>query len=386
MKVILYGLGKGLEYVESNLKEAHEIIGYSDSFATIKVFKGKPFYMLEQLPEISFDHLIITVKNRKESWKIYELLSNGPYKIAMAKVIPFYVYAKSEYWDICMNKADIKQAEGLIMGTSYARNGFLTNYLSVPFINLGVPSQDLFSELETFKAIIAKYGNKLQKLKYIVIDMFDYYYFNYDASLCKVFFSYLGYGGIIRKHHYDYNAWYKNEFEKELLIQLGIKRDRDITNILDELFEEHAALDFEVLAGERWKYINGDVPLPIGHFMAHIINKKDEGVIANNRRYLEELLEVIHNFNPDIKIVLVLMPKYISLEKTKEITLGQWKDDFDKIIEEICKRENVYFKNYKFCTGIYDNNHFWYDIDHLNTAGARCLTSIFDEDMKKELY
>ena len=84
MKVILYGLGKGLEYVESNLKEAHEIIGYSDSFATIKVFKGKPFYMLEQLPEISFDYLIITVKNRKESWKIYELLSNGPYKIAMA--------------------------------------------------------------------------------------------------------------------------------------------------------------------------------------------------------------------------------------------------------------------------------------------------------------
>lgn len=386
MKIVIYGLGQGNEYIESILKSEHEIIGYSDSYSQIKIYKGKKFYKPEELSSIIFDYLIITIRNRKESWKVYELLTGSRYSISKKKVIPFYVYANGEYWDICMSHADVESTEGLILGTSYARNGILPEFLSASFINLSVPSQDLFGNLEGIKALFGKYGDRLSNLKYILVDMFDYYYFNFDASLCKLFFSYLGYGGIIKEHNYKNNRNYKNEFNNELFQQLGIKRDNVIIEILEQLFEEHFALDHEVMANNRWKCIEQDVPLPVGHFTARIVTERDERTIKENKKIFDEFLSEIWEFNPDIKIVLLLLPKYITLEEVKDATMKRWKTEFFEILNEIRDKKNLYIKNYKFCDGIANNRHMWFDIDHLNTIGARCMTSIIEEDLKREIY
>lgn len=385
MKIVLYGLGRGLELVEKNLREEHEIIGYSDSFSEINIFHGKPFYSPLELSTVDFDYLIITVRNRKESWKLYEMLTDAKHGLNRCKIIPVYVYVKREYWDVRMSCAD-DNVEGLILGTSYARRGIYEEYLSVPFVNLSVPSQNLYDDLEIFKACVNKYEKKLYKLKYILIDMFDYNYFNFDNSLCKLFFSYLEYGGIIKEHNYKSNCNYVNEFEHELFFQTGIKKDCSVEKVLNNLFVENIIQIEEKMINDRWKHINYDEPLPVSHFMAHIANKKDEKVIGNNMDILEELLKSIWDFNSNIKVVLFLLPKYITLEQSKDIIMIQWKKEFLQTISKFCNKPNIYFKNYKFCEGISNNNYFWFDIDHLNTIGAKCMTSIIDNDLIREVY
>ena len=59
MKIIIYGLGSGLEYIERNLREDNEIVGYSDSYADIGVFNGQPFYKPDKLKDVEYDFLIL---------------------------------------------------------------------------------------------------------------------------------------------------------------------------------------------------------------------------------------------------------------------------------------------------------------------------------------
>lgn len=381
MKIIIYGLGKGLEYIEKHLKNGHEIIGYSDSYTDIQIFKGRPFYKPEQLSAIDFEWLIIAVRDRKAAYKVYEMLTREPYGLEERKVIPFYVYANGEYWDYCMAHADLENMEGLILGTSYARWGLLTDYMSVPFLNLAVPSQDLYADLETFRACVHKYGKRLRKLKYLVIDMFDYNYFNFDASLCKLFFSHLEYGGIIKKHNYDRNRNYVNTFEEELFLRLGVKKQSSQKQVLQELFEEDYAIEQVVEPYSRYKSISHETSLPMGHFQAGIVKERDETVIQENVCNFEKLLSAIFHFNPKMQVVLVLFPKYITLEETKDVFMGTWKKEFEEIIKQYVGK-NIHFFNYKFCNGISENVRLWQDIEHLNTVGAKCMTSIIEEDLK----
>lgn len=44
MDILLYGLNEGTELVEKCLRSEHTIVGYSDSFSSISLWKGKPFY------------------------------------------------------------------------------------------------------------------------------------------------------------------------------------------------------------------------------------------------------------------------------------------------------------------------------------------------------
>ena len=74
MDVILYGLGQGLNLVEKMLKKEYKIIGYTDSYAKLTIFKGKPFYQLNEIRKIQFDYIIITVYERGISWEIFNVL------------------------------------------------------------------------------------------------------------------------------------------------------------------------------------------------------------------------------------------------------------------------------------------------------------------------
>lgn len=386
MKIIIYGLGSGLEYIERNLREDNEIVGYSDSYADIGVFNCQPFYKPDKLKDVEYDFLILAIRNRKEAWRVYELLTGNRYGLDEKKVIPFYSYASAEYWDECLAHAPYQKIEGLIFGTSYARLGILPEYLSRTFINLGVPSQDLYGDLMTFRACISKYPEKLRELKYIILDMFDYNYFNFDTSLCKLFFTHLEFGGIQEEHNFAQNSNYGGNFIIELEARLGIRRDEKKKELLSKLFYESYAIDKPLDAKNRFKGIDRSADFPAGFFEARVIKIYDENTVGQNKRNLEQLLDEIWKWNPDIKVVMVLFPKYITLEETSKTFMETWKNDFLRILEDFTKRKNLYFWNYKFCKGIADNGRFWADVSHLNTMGARCMSSIIEEDLKREIY
>lgn len=40
MKILLYGIGKDLDDIEKRIRQEHKIIGYTDSFAKIKEYRG----------------------------------------------------------------------------------------------------------------------------------------------------------------------------------------------------------------------------------------------------------------------------------------------------------------------------------------------------------
>lgn len=72
MNLLVFGLGRGRAMVERFIKEEHNIIGYSDSYAKIEVFNGNPFYKYEELGSIRalYDFIVIAIWNPKTAWEV----------------------------------------------------------------------------------------------------------------------------------------------------------------------------------------------------------------------------------------------------------------------------------------------------------------------------
>ena len=63
--------------------------------------------------------------------------------------------------------------------------------------------------------IIDKYGEKIKNLKHIIIDMYDYEYFNFDTSLAKNIYRYFLWGGYnLDGHNMTRNKIYTNSLEE----------------------------------------------------------------------------------------------------------------------------------------------------------------------------
>lgn len=63
--------------------------------------------------------------------------------------------------------------------------------------------------------------------------------------------------------------------------------------------------------------------------------------------------------------------------------MKEWQDEFMKTLNDLLTNEYVYFINYKNVAEIKDDYHLYFDINHLNTIGGKCLSSILNEDLKK---
>lgn len=74
---------------------------------------------------------------------------------------------------------------GMVLEISHAEVGILPKALNGDFCNLAVSSQDIYYNMKTLKYCIDNYPNKIQDLQYLIFEMYDYTYFNYDVSLSK---------------------------------------------------------------------------------------------------------------------------------------------------------------------------------------------------------
>lgn len=382
MRIMLYGLGRGLESVKKKLKTEHKIIGYADSFAKIKKYGGGVnFYELNKIKEIEFDYLIVTIQNCKEAWKVRNMLVNN-YGINSEKVIPFYVYANRELWDIKMRTYDLEEIRGLIFGNSNAAYAFLEKELSTPFVNFSVPSQDLYYEYQVFCKCIRKYSKLLKNLEYIIIDLYDYIEFNADCSLSSNILNYMYYGGIYSEHNFSKNNNFKNSLNQEMFMRYGIFLKKDFRNVWKELFaEEGSVLTLEV--ENRWTHIEINEPLSTELLNGSIVKNRYDSTINENKIILDNFIREIRKWNPHMKIILTLIPRYITMERITEQILLSWKIEFLNIVKGFCDQYNLYFFNYKYKKEISENHIFYADIQHMNTIGGKALSAILDEDLKK---
>ena len=61
--------------------------------------------------------------------------------------------------------------------------------------------------------------------------------------------------------------------------------------------------------------------------------------------------------------------------------MREWKSEFEKIIRYFQNTYKIIFCDYKGCTDISGNHYFYADVNHLNTVGARCLTTLMMREL-----
>lgn len=383
MKILLYGIGKDLEDIEKKIGKEHEIIGYTDSFAKIKKYRGRAFYELCNLDSLDFDYLVITLKDRKTAWDIQDMLAKQ-YRVSWEKIIPFYVYVNRELWNIKMNSYELEKIQGLIFGNSLAATGFLEEELDSSFINLAVSSQDLYYCYQVFCRCMKQYGERFCSLKYIVIDLYNYMEFNLDTSRGKDLLGYLYSGGIYDEHNFGINKNYSNTLEKEVFENYYIVLKDQKQNVIQEIFSNWDT-GFNRFVYNRWNHISKNVLLRAEQIAGRSITERFEDTFQENLNILECFMKDIRKQNADIKIIFTLIPQYTTMEKVSAPFLNKWKDEFYRIITNICEHNHAVFWDFKNCKEISENHMFYYDEMHLNTVGARAMSSILNEKLNRIL-
>ncbi len=382
MKILLYGIGGELENIESRIKNEHEIIGYTDSYAKIKEYLGKAFFEVDEIRNQTFDYLIITVSNCKIAWDIQNRLVRD-YGIPLEKIIPFWVYAKRELWKYKMETYDLENIRGMIFGNSYAFYGFLEEGIEKPFINLSVTSQDLFYSYQIYNRCMAEYGTRLQNLEYIILDLYDYIFFNIDLSLGHYFFEYFYLGGLYEPHNFAENKNFSRNLKDELFDIYGIiLGEGEKRRILDKIFS-NSNIQPIIRPNDVWNYIDKDAPLSPNWMIGSGIRKRFEKTIEENMDIMIHFLESIRKKNKDMKIIFTLIPKYITMEKAAEPFMKEWKEEFHHVIAHLCSKYQAFFWSYKQCREISENPRFYLDTRHLNTVGARAMTTILNKGLQE---
>lgn len=380
MKLLLYGIGQKNTDIENNIKTEHMIVGYTDSYALLDILHGKPFYKLEEISKADYDYLIITISNRKTSLNVKDMLIKE-YNIPEHKIIPYSAIMETQHWKIKSKIYDFANIKGIILGNSHAAFGFLEEYLDIPFVNLAVPSQDIFYNCAMINELLDANLIGEKEIKFVVFDLYDYIMFNVDTSQLSVALWYIQSGGLLKEHNYSHNRNGSGSFTDDCRDRLGIIVDRD-AKLIDAIFKKN--YDGFQFSNERWFHIDVDERLAkdplIGSPVYNVFNE----TIKENKNILNSFLKKIKEIYPDIKIVFTLIPRYKSMEEAQSqmVIMRHWKSSFEKYIFKLCQEYNAYFLNYKYESKISENHMFYGDIEHLNKSGAMALTSILNQDLK----
>lgn len=383
MNIILYGIGQGREYVEKVLRQEHKIVGYMDSYSHIKTYNGIPFYKLSDVQKIQYDYIVISIVDRDAAWSVMSRMITE-FGVESGRVIPYSCYASNEIYKFKMNTCNT-DIDGLILGNSHARWGYIENFFDGNFVNLSGSSQDLTYSNKIFKICLKKYKQKLQNLKYLIIDMYDYNYFNINTYLAGGLFDYIEWGGVkpdsLTINHVS--VFYSELFEKKKIV---MDLPNTIKKHMEELFGDCSSISAKDMANEafnRWKCISPQEPLETDKFIGKIVQNRYEKTLNENQKIFYELINEAKTNFPGCKIIITLIPRYITMEKVSTPFLKDWKLEFEQImgkIKEELKIEYFNLKNYECISG---NSYFYHDICHLNTTGGQALTSILNQYLKR---
>ena len=379
-KIIIFGLGRGQKYIEKKLKINHEVVGYADSCSKISIFYEQPFYKEKELPEVmkDVDYLVISLTNKKESLSKRDMLAN---EIGMPKrcIIPFYSWIDTQNWKYLLEKVDINNVPGIILGNSVAYYGIDTDFISRGFTNFSLPCQDIYFNYLILMAVLKEKPN----LEYLWIDLFDYNYFNVDMSLtCNTLNRYISMGGILDEHNFSRNKAYNYSFE-ELLFEIhGISGlDKESRDTMSYLFEP--ANEYEFRAQREIYDTMPDVSYIYTAFFSDSLYTRREETVRENEALFWKILDEAKRYNPNIKIILTLLPYHKSLEKARRFPLEMmgWKQHFLSIIDKAVSEYGCFFLDYKDKEEISSNGDFYFEAQHMNAVGAKCMTSIIDSDL-----
>jgi hypothetical protein len=381
---------------QEGVLEAGKKIKRIDGLEVKEIVWSESFFISGNADDMTCAELfIVAFKYRKELRDpVIEFLA-GLNGITSARVLNYYLVRDNQgnvlLADRFMGKG--LDFDGMILGISHAEVGIIPERLAVgKFINLSISSQDLYSDYRIFKYCCERYSDDMKRLKTVIIDMYDYSYFNYDVSMASIYPTYIYQGGYREeKHNWDNNKLRGDMDFDGLLAYLNARRKSRITeeqlNVWsliadkDESFHPDTFMYSTRDQEYRGKVVNDE---DVNSFvLGKYVQKEYEETIRENKKIFAEFLELIYSLNPDMRVYLVLIPRYEGVKVAETILREKWKTIFYDIVEE--QKSKYPFELLDFVgSEIAGNKKWYYDAAHFNCYGAMCFTDLLNDCLGDE--
>ncbi len=355
-----------------------------------EVFKEQLRSISSQMDEIDYVFSFVSrhympTEEELADWVIEELDHIGIPKYKFFDGFRIYqsFYPKEKYARILSNP-DIDKLDGIVFGISHAEVGILSSLLPGRAANFASSSQDIYFNYLTAQKIWKEFPEKVSDLKYAVIDMFDYTYFNFETMLtdatinffqisgldCPALFDKIGNKNISASAE-EINAYLQTQWphatttEQAVFSQL-FKNAKD--------YDEHAYCDYPLT--DRTRKLQQDT-IQGYHDNPNItsiqINTFGES-IERNLEYFCEFLRFLKSKNPDLVIFLCLLPKYRDVEEFEISQFAVWKEFFENLLSKVQKKVPFIYFNYKEDISLSCNPDYYWDMTHFNHDGSVAFT------------
>ena len=193
----------------------------------------------------------------------------------------------------------------------------------------------------------------------LILDLFDYTFFNYDVSLSREIRNYLTYGGIEDPHNYPSNKNYSLPWDE------FVRQARDIP---------------------RWPQNRNRIieDEDIDHFSvsSSLRTKRYDATIQENIAVFHELLKLARQINPSMRIVCFILPRFCKMRERLFGVLDSWRGEYLEIIRDAQERFGFEFLDYTD-HAISTRRELYYDSSHFNAAGAAVFTDLFRGDLER---
>ncbi len=344
-----------------------------------------------ELSNYSAELVVITDRKAAESIRQYLLNKHG---LDRARVILFWnLYNYGVPLMLCdrvMQNPQNEEFEGIIIGGGNAKLGIITEQLKQSFCNLSVVHQDLYYQCKTLEYCLEAYPEKLKDLKYAVVELDGYSYFNYDVSTSAETEQYLSDGGFnLDAHNYAYDKnkalSFESTVEKIYEKKLDGINDMDLAiwqQVFPDVYEcaEYEGFDADHNLKLRTKFVDA-VDLKNYNYNTADITSFNKNVIQENIDAFTKLLQILRNIAPEIKIYAIVVPKYIEIEALSAYGTAGHKHYFLDIVKELQSQFDFSYIDFRQTSDISSDRSNYYDAEHLNYFGALRFTEHLNNAM-----
>ncbi len=273
--------------------------------------------------------------------------------------------------------------DGLILGISHGLTGIDESLMPGNVCNLCESSQDIYFNYRLFECVKDEYYDMIKDLKYVVIDMFDYNYFNFDTIQTGACIPFFEESGFLCEERLPWNK--ENSVEEinrlvEGRWQEGNSHEEQelLRGLFPYLFDkDKGAYKGDAILSER-RLVLSEAEISAYQkepYMVPVQTKVFEDTVTFQIDNFDKLLESIKEINPSIRIYLVLLPKYWMVEYLEQVIHNKWRDFFYTAIDEFKQKYSaVELLDLKDVTQFSKQQILYFDKTHFNCYGAEIFT------------
>lgn len=348
--------------------------------------------VLAELRTASWDYIVIGANDELSSVVIEFLIKYG--QCSRERMVVFYrayycmlripkiqkVMSNPRYFDL----------KGLIMGLSHAETGIVSSMFPSVTCSIATGGQDIYYNLRSLEWCMEHHKNHLRDLEYVIIDMYDYSYFNVDTSRGKNAVNYYLYwdGYIWDGHHFNENKNFNINFQqlKDIIDSQahgGLAAGE--MELFQFIFPDALSLtdyhdyddDFKV---KNIMQVVTQEELDAYVIDSSVMTKEFTETWQENENAFEEILKILRKLNADMKIKIVLMPRCKCIEERMEKYDRMLAPKFFAVLHKMQQKYGFEIFDLKGLQEISSHREYYYDSEHLNRNGAEQFTKYFIEN------